>query len=175
MQSLSILTQTLQLSEPWGELWDFKLDKLKVTYTEKEQYFTKRGLLYKVFSVFDPLGHVAPVVLVGKLMFQRVRKMTQGWEDRLPEDKIRNWMDWKATKNKLKLLSIPRCIKPHFYIISVQLHAFSDASVKVYGCVVYAGFTSADHQVVCLLVIGKARVAPLKAVTIFRLELTAAT
>ena len=84
-------------------------------------------------------------------------------------------MDWEAAKNRLKLLSIPRCIKLHFTIISVQLHAFSDASEKAYGCVVYARFTSVDHQVVCRLVLAKAIVAPLKAVTIPRLDLTAAT
>ena len=115
----------------------------------------------KISSAFDPLGIVALVVLVGKLMFQRACKMGLGWDDRLPEDEIRSWMDWKATKNRLKLLSIPRCIKLHFAIISVQQHAFSVASEKAYVFVVYPRFTSVDHQVVCRLVISKARVAPL--------------
>ena len=156
-------------------LWNFKLGELKVAHVEKEQHFTKRRLLSEVSSVFDPLGLVAPMVLVGKLMFQRACKMGLGWDDRLPEEEIRSWMDWKATKNRLKLLGIPKCIKPHLTIISVELHAFSDASEKAYECVVYARFTSVDHQVVCRLAIVKAGVAPLKAVTIPRLELTAAT
>ena len=156
-------------------LWNFRLDELKVAYTEKEQHFTKRRLLSEVSSVFDPLGLVAAVVLVGKLMFQRACKVGLGWDDRLPEDEIRSWMVWEATKNRLKLLNIPRCNKPHFTIISVQLNAFSDASEKAYGGVVYARFTSVDHQVVCQLVISKARVTPLEAVTIPRLELTGAT
>ena len=56
----------------------------------------------------------------------------------------------------------------------MQLHAFSDASEKAYGCTIYARFISVDHQIVCRLVMAKARVAPPKASTIPRLELTAA-
>ena len=134
-------------------MWNFELDELKVAYTKKEQHFTKSGLLFEVSSIFDPLGLVAPVVLVGKLMFRWACKMSLGWDDRLPEDEISGWMDWKARKNGLKLLSIPRCIKPHFTIISAHLHNFSNVSEKAYGRVVYARFTSIHHQVVCRLVI----------------------
>ena len=39
-----------------GVLWNFKLDELKVAYTEKEQHFTKRGLLSEASFVIDLSG-----------------------------------------------------------------------------------------------------------------------
>ena len=82
--------------------------------------------------------------------------------------------EWKQNLCTLKSICVPRYLKPQFVIFKMQLHAFSDASEKAYGCAVYARFISVDHQIVCRLVITKARVAPLKVVTIPRLELTAA-
>ena len=56
----------------------------------------------------------------------------------------------------------------------VQLHHFSDASGHAYGQCSYLRLTDDTGQVHCSFVMGKARVTPLKPVTIPRLELTAA-
>ena len=87
---------------------------------------------------------------------------------------MKRWSEWKRNLCTLKSICVPRCLKPQFVIFKMQLHAFSDASEKAYGCVVYARFISVGHQIVCRLGIAKARVAQLKAVTIPRLELTTA-
>ena len=59
-------------------------------------------------------------------------------------------------------------------IKKVELHHFSDASTEGYGQCTYLRLTDINDRVHCSLVIGKARVAPLKPVTVPRLELTAA-
>ncbi|KAL7827076.1 hypothetical protein SRHO_G00327940 [Serrasalmus rhombeus] len=59
-------------------------------------------------------------------------------------------------------------------VISAQLHHFCDASEVGYGTVSYIRFAS-DRNVHVSFVVGKARVAPLKQMTIPRLELQAAT
>ena len=56
----------------------------------------------------------------------------------------------------------------------VQLHHFSDAYQYAYGAASYLRLVDADGNVHCSLVIGKSRLAPLKAITIPRLELSAA-
>ena len=56
-----------------------------------------------------------------------------------------------------------------------QLHHFSDASEEGYGAVSYLCLTDALGNIACSILLGKARVAPLKTVTEPRLELTAAT
>ncbi|XP_070567060.1 uncharacterized protein [Ptychodera flava] len=56
-----------------------------------------------------------------------------------------------------------------------ELHAFADASEIGYGCVIYIRQVNANGDIHCSFVFAKARVTPLKKVTIPRLELTAAT
>ena len=76
----------------------------------------------------------------------------------------------------LEKMRIPRCFKPSGIrdIKKVELHHFSDASTEGYGQCTYLRLTDVNNLVHCSLVMGKACVAPLKPITIPRLELTAA-
>ncbi|XP_067029999.1 uncharacterized protein [Acropora muricata] len=55
------------------------------------------------------------------------------------------------------------------------LHYFSDASEERYGVVSYLRIVDSQGNIACSILLGKARVPPLKTVTMPRLELTAAT
>ncbi len=59
-------------------------------------------------------------------------------------------------------------------VVEVQLHVFCDASEDAYGCCAYVRFSfkSGEHE--CALVMSKSRLAPIKVVTLPRLELNAA-
>ena len=76
----------------------------------------------------------------------------------------------------LKSLKISRCYKPKGFgeVRTVELHHFSDASQSGYGQCSYLRLIDENDQVHYSLLMGKARVTPLKPVTIFRLELTSA-
>ena len=73
--------------------------------------------------------------------------------------------------------SVRRCYKPEGFgpIVTSQVHHFSDASETGYGAVYYLRLQDQQGHIHCSFIIGKARVAPVKAVTIPRLELAAAT
>lgn len=55
------------------------------------------------------------------------------------------------------------------------MHHFADASAEGYGTASYIRLVDAENNIHCTLVMGKSRVAPLKTITIPRLELSAAT
>ncbi len=70
-----------------------------------------------------------------------------------------------------------RCIKQEDFreAVVAQLHHFADVSEDAYGTASYLLLRNQQDQVQCALIMGKARVAPLKKTTIPRMELTAAT
>ena len=70
-----------------------------------------------------------------------------------------------------------RCLKPANFVtvVSRQIHNFSDVSSTGYGQVTYLRIENQKGQIHCAFFVGKARVAPVKTMTIPPLELTAAT
>ncbi|XP_074648982.1 uncharacterized protein LOC141904302 [Tubulanus polymorphus] len=99
-----------------------------------------------------------------------------GWDDILPEDLMKIWKKWCTDLPKLSQYEIKRCIKPrNSRIISRELHHFTDASENGYGCVSYLRQEDESGKIHTSLMMGKSRVAPLKPVTIPRMELSAAT
>lgn len=119
---------------------------------------------------------MAPLLLEGKKILQELCKEKADWDDPVPGDIKTRWERWRAELPSLEELSIPRCYKPPNLgrIASAQLHHFSDASTQGYGQCSYLRLTNDKGYIHCAFVIGKARVALLKPVTVPRLELTAA-
>ena len=78
--------------------------------------------------------------------------------------------------SQIKKLQIKRCFKPKGFEhpVCVQLHHFSDASQLAYGACSYLHLINENGFVHCSFLIGKLRLAPLKTVSIPRLELIAA-
>ena len=137
---------------------------------------TRREILSAVCSIYDPLGFLSPAVLEGKLILQEMCRDKLDWDCELPEDLGPRWKDWVDSLKEIENLQVPRCYKPVDFgkVEKAELHNFSDASFTAYGQCSYLRLINTDGQVHCSLVMGKSRVAPLKAVSIPRLELTAA-
>ncbi|XP_028408812.1 uncharacterized protein LOC114531393 [Dendronephthya gigantea] len=68
-----------------------------------------------------------------------------------------------------------RCFKPTDFgkVVSRQIHILSDASSTGYGAVAYLRLCDENDRIYCSFLLGKACLAPIKIVTIPRLELTA--
>ena len=77
---------------------------------------------------------------------------------------------------RLQVLKVDRCFKPLNFgeVKEVQLHLFSDASRVGYAAVAYLRIKDTNDNIHIAFVMGKARLAPLREITIPRLELTAA-
>lgn len=87
------------------------------------------------------------------------------------------WEQWYKDLSQLSDFKVSRCLKPLDFgpIVSAHFHTFSDASETGYGSVTYLRLENEHQMIHCSFVIDKTRVAPLKQISIPRLELTAAT
>ena len=106
--------------------------------------------------------------------------MCQGntaWDETVSEEVQKEWTKWIGKLPALEEIEIQRCIKPAVYgrVVESFMHHFSDASEDRYGQASYLRLVNNQGVIQCVLLIGKARVSPLKYVSIPRLELVAAT
>ena len=136
-----------------------------------------RGFLAALSSVYDPLGLGAPFLLKDRLIIQRLSRNNLKWDEPIDDDTAQEWPKWRNNMLTLDGKSIARCLKPENFgnVVSCTLHHFSDACESGYGQFSYIRLLNQRDQVHCTLLIGKSRVAPLKFVSVPRLELTAAT
>ena len=166
----------LPIERALGVQWNVSSDSFGFTIVIKDRPATRRGLLSIVSSVYDPLGFVAPFILNAKLILQDLCRKKFSWDDPIPDDYLQRWQAWLQELPKLEQLQIDRCFKPlnSEEATSYQLHHFSDASQQGFGAVTYLRITDQTGAAKCTFVMGKSRLAPIKPVTIPRLELSAA-
>lgn len=108
---------------------------------------------------------------------QELCRRKLSWDDVIPDHLAQKWLEWIKDLQLLTDFGVDPCFKPaHFgEAAHAQLHHFCDASEEGYGMVTYLVQHNSRGHVHSALVMGKARVVPLKPTTIPRLELTAAT
>ena len=130
-----------------------------------------------ISSIYDPYGFAGPFLLRGRKILQKITSLKDGWDSQVPEDLAALWMAWRQQLPNLQVLAIPRCYKPNVFgsVKHQSLHLFSDASEIGYGVASYLRQVDINGRINVSMVFGKSRVAPVKSVTIPRLELTAAT
>ncbi|XP_043471613.1 uncharacterized protein LOC122504525 [Leptopilina heterotoma] len=167
-----------------GVKWDLDTDKisfnlntqkLPMTTAEKTRRVTKRQMLAVIMSIYDPLGILLPFTIKGKLLLQNVWRSKIGWDEELLKNEYVQWQEWIADLTKMEDYRIPR----HYFNTmknpgNLELHVFSDASDKAYSAVAYLRSTDIGGEHHVSFIVGKARVGPLKQMSIPRMELQGA-
>ena len=99
------------------------------------------------------------------------------WDEQIDERSTYEWLKWKNNLLTLENVTVPRCYKLKDFgkNITYSLHHFSDASESGYGQASYLRMENENGDTHCCLIFGRSRVAPVKYVSIPRLELTPAT
>ena len=133
---------------------------------------TKRQLLSQLASVFDPIGFLSPLTIRAKLLFQSLWKTKVDWDDEIPASLQLDWSSYIDDLKKLECLAIPRWVKSTGSS-GFLICGFSDASEKAYGACVYIVNTK-EGRTTSHLLVSKTKVAPIKFVSIPRLELCGA-
>ncbi|XP_008188329.1 uncharacterized protein LOC100568780 [Acyrthosiphon pisum] len=135
---------------------------------------TKRGLLSMIARIYDPLGLFAPATFHGKCIMQRTWSAKVSWDDPLPDDISRDWESFVSDLPSLNDLKVPR----HFNSrrgSPCQLLGFCDASQHGYAAVLYIKMLDLDSNSSTIFLVGtKTKLAPIKTLSIPRLELNAA-
>lgn len=134
---------------------------------------TKRRALAETARLFDPLGWLAPVVIRAKILIQSTRMRQLDWNSPLPpvDEQL-----WRRLLNDLPLLEnlrVDRWLGTDDHNTHVELHGFADASERAYAAVVYLRISGRASTTIRLLA-AKTKVAPIKPVSLPRLELCAA-
>ena len=167
-----------------GILWDTQSDelgfnvalaKIPEAISSGERTPTKREYLSICMSVFDPLGLLAPLTLRAKVLMQEIWRSGIGWDAPLRAQEYTGWLTWFKLLQETQTLRVPRCISPvNTRYTSVELHAFCDASLTAYAAVIYIRFALECAPAHVALITAKTRTAPLKPLSVPRLELQAA-
>lgn len=134
---------------------------------------TKRKVLSEVAKLFDPLGFLAPVIISAKIFMQSLWAAGIDWDDTLPDDLAKSWINYRRDLHVLDQIKVERFLGtvPN---AKYELHGFCDSSELAYGAVIYLRAVQPYGKVATRLITAKSKVAPLKKISVPRLELCGA-
>ncbi|XP_036345965.1 uncharacterized protein LOC118755225 [Rhagoletis pomonella] len=139
---------------------------------EKSDAVTKRAILSAIAKLFDPLGWLAPIIIVAKILMQNIWLEGTDWDETVSSTTLDRWQNFTQHYNEIDNIRIPRWV--YFSPTDeIQIHGFCDASEKAYAASVYMR-VKRDSKVFINLLLAKTRVAPVKTISLPRLELCGA-
>ncbi|XP_023159208.1 uncharacterized protein LOC111591763 [Ceratitis capitata] len=154
--------------------FQLKFNKVDVAVINGTRFPTKRELLNVIMSIFDPLGFLCNFVVGAKVIMRDVWEHNIHWDEPLPSDINDAWERWRNQLTAVVKYTIPR-----FYFLKgmpkiLQLHVFVDASEVAFAAVAYWRSESFSGEIDVSLISAKSKCAPIKPLTVPRLELQAA-
>ena len=98
-----------------------------------------------------------------------------GWDDKLPPLQADYWGKWLQSLFNINQVHIPRCYNNlNKDVVTYEVHIFNDVSELAYGAVAYLKLLFTDGTSTLSFLLEKSRLAPVKTVSLPRLELNAA-
>ncbi|GBP39307.1 hypothetical protein EVAR_20535_1 [Eumeta japonica] len=139
-----------------------------------ERFYESRSVELLIARTYDPLGWIAPVILQGKLLMQRLWALGIDWDVDPPQEIVKTWNSILSNLTFIENIKFER-----YYLLNeiqhCSLHGFADASEAGYGAAVYLRVVDSSGRVKLSLMMAKSRVAPIKTkLTIPKLELCGA-
>lgn len=158
-----------------GVVWSPRNDKIQFNIKEPTTFklLTKRVITSEVAKLFDPTGLLAPYVVTGKILIRELWLSKFGWDDRVHGVLLDKWKSFYSTIEQLSNVKVPRWIGA-FDHTKIELHGFADASESAYCAVIYYRIKQPNNSVRCGILASRTKVAPIKTISIPRLELSGA-
>nr|XP_042913479.1 uncharacterized protein LOC122273488 [Parasteatoda tepidariorum] len=167
-QELGVPLKILEL------IWNNVEDNIRFEIRQFEKLrlrkaITKRIILAAGGMLFDPIGLMNPFSIRIKPLLQQIWEKGISWEECIPTEIKDTFLDWYNELKIIRNLEIPRQYFEELDWESLEIHIFSDASPKCYGAVAYFRMKN-----ITSFIMSKSRLAPLKKITLPRLELMGA-
>ncbi|KAL0821968.1 hypothetical protein ABMA28_005356 [Loxostege sticticalis] len=158
-----------------GLTWNRSDDSFtyKVVTPALKEPATKRSIIADISRFYDPLGWVGPSIIISKMLIQKLWLAGIDWDEAVPTEILNGWSTYREELKLLSNITIPRWIGIHTGDI-IELHGFSDASKDAYAAVIYCRVIDSNGGVRVALIMAKTRVAPVRQISIPRLELCGA-
>ncbi|XP_060870209.1 uncharacterized protein LOC132944717 [Metopolophium dirhodum] len=172
MESLSFDEDVCETTKVLGLQWDPAKDIFKFNGHSTTTVVTKWAILSTIARIFDPIGFLAPVTFYAKHILHEIWEEELAWDDPLPPRLCQNWKTFTDELPVLSAIKIPRYVATQRQSY-VELCGFCDASERGFAAVVYLRVTVSDDDVSVFLLGSKTKMAPMKTVSIPRLELCA--
>ena len=176
-RSIHSISDSQEYTKALGIEWNVTMDHFRLTVAKLSPLgnITKRTLISDIAKIFDVLGWFSPSVIKMKILLQQLWELKVDWDDPAPSPICDVWIQWRSKLESLSDRHIPRCYFPKgTQLETLQLHGFCDASEQAYTSVIYLRVVGSDGKVHVTLVTSKTKVAPIKRLTIPRLELCGA-
>ncbi|HGJ5890207.1 MAG TPA: DUF1759 domain-containing protein [Arsenophonus apicola] len=174
------LFQEPEIHGALGLIWTPSSDTLSIRPPSLQPFpddhcWTKRRVLSELARLFDPMGWAAPVLIRGKILMQDLWLAGVGWDDQLPSSLSLSWTSFRASLTSLGHVRLPRWTFYHPAETLVEYHGFCDASERAYCAAVYLRVHNTNQGTTCSnLLVARTKVAPVKVVSVPRLELCGA-
>ena len=173
-KEVDIANGILPTTKTLGVKWRAEEDEFLIHVKPPSHIATKRAFLKNLATLFDPIGFVLPFTIVGRMLFQKMWLAGADWDVSLLPELGAEAQKWCADKDALQDVRVHRCLQRDEEVVETQLHVFCDASQDAYGAVAYLCHVYQDGTRSSRFVMARAKVAPLSAVSIPRLELMGA-
>ena len=88
LRALDLSSDFLPLERALGVQWAVESGTLGFRIILKDKLLTRRGILFTICSIYDPLGMAAPFLLTGQKILQDLCRTKLDWDDVI-EDEFR--------------------------------------------------------------------------------------
>ena len=138
-----------------------------------ERSLGRREALSFCAGVYDPLGHIGPALLRGRLLLQRLHGAGGTWDSDIPVEERVSWGDWFQELASETRINMERTVRPKGAKGKPTLAGFSDASKDAMCCTIYVVWEKEQGGRQASLLLAKTRVVPLQGTSVPRAEMQA--
>ena len=147
-------------------------DTLSTEITKSNGKYTKPNILSHLASIYDPLGFISPVHLLGKIVYRESCELKLPWDQEIPTQLVKKWNKW--LKPSTYKSTIPRSIPlPDANLNHTDIQVFGDSSIMRKCAVAYAVcLSSKSNGAQQNIIVSRSRLAKQK-LSVPRLKLVA--